>query len=69
MKKLKKFWIKQRENPQLGTYYVACGQLSNSEAKRRGRPLYGFNLMHPYDTEEDYFAALKKLRDEGHEVQ
>jgi len=44
----KKFWLKQRHNPQLGTYWVKCGQLSVREAKSQERTLYGQNAMHPY---------------------
>lgn len=29
----KKFYIKERHNPQTGVYYVACGQMSKQQAK------------------------------------
>ncbi len=60
-----KFWIKERDNPQLGTYWVACGQLSTAAAKRKESSLYGFNIMHRFDTEKAYKARLSKLRKSG----
>lgn len=63
-----KFWIKERENPQLGTYYVPCGQLSAREAKRKENSLYGMNIMHGFDTEAEYNARLAKLRANGENV-
>lgn len=68
MRKMK-YWIKQRFNPQLGVYYVACGQRTKTEAKAAERSLYGSNVMLPYDTEEAYNARLKELRDAGERVQ
>jgi hypothetical protein len=67
MKQLK-YWIKERINPQLGTYYVACGQMTKSNAKARGRALYGENIMHQFDTKEAYLARLDDLFDKGESV-
>ena len=61
-----KYWIKERYNPQLGTYFYYCGQLSNTEAMSMETPktglfltaLYGSNIMHSYDTKEEADAAL-----------
>ena len=69
MRNKKPFWIKERYNPQLGTYYVACGQLSKAAAKRKERSLYGENVMHSFDSEDAYKARIRELRKKGAEVQ
>ena len=66
---MKKFYIKERHNPQLGIYYVGCGRLTKKEAKNEENSLYGTNLMHLYDTEEDYERQLEDLRKHGKNVQ
>lgn len=56
----KKFYIKERHNPQFkNPYYKGCGQLSKKEAKEQGNSSYGYNWMLAYDTEEEYKSALK----------
>ena len=65
---MKQYWIKERHNPQLGIYYIACGQLSKSAAMRMEDTLYGFNVMYPYDTEEEYQDRLKALRNLGNKI-
>lgn len=65
----KLYWIKERDNPQLGVYYVAMGQMSKREAMRGERALYGANTMHSYETEQAYLNMLQKLRDSGEKVQ
>ncbi len=67
-KRIKRFWIKERHNPQLGIYYEGCGQLSNTAAKAHERPVYGDNVMLPFDTEEAYNAKLAALREAGQSV-
>jgi hypothetical protein len=62
------WWIKERDNPQTGTYFCACGQMSKREAKKREDPLYGSNIMRPYATEAEYRAALESLRAAGERV-
>ncbi len=70
MKRVKPYWIKERHNPQLGTYYVACGQLSRTAAsKMMGKSLYGYNTMQAFTTESEYKKALDSLKAEGHMVQ
>lgn len=61
----KKFYIKKRYNPQLGTYYVACGQLSKTAAKRYESPIYGSNIMLAFDTKEDYKKSIAELEKKG----
>ena len=65
----KPFWIKERINPQLGTYYVACGQRSQTAAKRMANALYGENIMHEYPDEQSYQAKINELRSRGISVQ
>lgn len=67
----KSWWIKERENPQLGTYYVALGELSKSKARRssRGRSIYGASRLIELKTEVDYLKALEKLKADGHKIQ
>ncbi len=66
--KPKRFWIKERYNPQLGTYYVGCGAMSIKAARGMERPLYGDNIMHEYPSEADYLAKLAELRKLGKNV-
>jgi hypothetical protein len=60
--KLKKWWIKERYNPQLGTYWVPMGQMSETQARRHEAPTYGDNTMHPFGTEAEYNAKIAELR-------
>ncbi len=63
------WWIKQRNNPQLGTYYVPCGQMSKTAAKGyEDSSLYGYNTMIPFDSEKKYQDELTKLRNSGNKV-
>jgi hypothetical protein len=64
----KSFWIKERYNPQLGTYFVACGQLSKTAARKMEKSTYGDNTMHEYKTEQEYKKALDDLRASGASV-
>ncbi len=63
-----KWWIKERDNPQLGIYYSACGQLTKAAAKRHEDTLYGSNTMLSFDTEQSYNEAMRNLRAEGKKV-
>ncbi len=63
------WWIKQRNNPQIGTYYVACGQLPNKDAMKMESTLYGRNKMEPYPTEAAYLARIYELKASGEKVQ
>lgn len=63
------FWIKERNNPQLGVYYVAMGQMSKTAAKRAEGSLYGNNVMRAFDSEEIYKDTLTMLRAKGETVQ
>lgn len=63
------FWIKERHNPQTGIYYVACGQLSKTAAKKKESSLYGSNVMLRFETEAEYQAKLAELKKNGESVQ
>ncbi len=64
----KYYWIKERHNPQLGVYFVACGQISTRQARRHEKPLYGMNFMHRFSSKEEYEEKLGQLRADGKEV-
>ncbi len=61
----KYFWIKERHNPQLGVYYVACGKITVKEANQMKDSLYGNNYMHKYSTEDEYEAKITELINSG----
>ena len=64
------FWIKQRHNPQLGTYYVGYGRITTKEALRmENGSLYGSNVMHKYTSEGEYMAKIESLKASGERVQ
>lgn len=65
----KKYYLKERVNPQLGTYYVRCGQMSKTAAKRAEVSAYGINYMHGFDTEAEYLARIAELKASGEGVQ
>jgi len=63
MANTKKFYIKERHNPQFkNPYYIGCGKLSPKEAKAKETSTYGTNYMLPYDTEEEYETALNDFK-------
>ena len=59
------WWVKERHNPQLGRYYVACGQMSKTAARKHENCKYGYNIMRPFDTEKEYNVYLDYLRESG----
>lgn len=63
-----KWWIKERQNPQLGTYFVPMGQLSKTRAMAHEDTLYGTNVMHSFDTEGQYRQRLAQLKEEGAKI-
>ena len=62
------YWIKERHNPQLGVYYVLCGQMPVKEAEAFESPLYGNNVMHRYRTEKEYNEAIESLEKAGAKI-
>ena len=67
--KSKPWWIKERDNPQLGTYYVAMGPMTVKEAEKYENSLYGFNIMHKFETKEAYEQEIYRLKQSGARVQ
>jgi hypothetical protein len=66
---MKYWWIKERQNPQLGTYYVACGKMPIKQARAAERgTLYGYNIMHKFRSFDLYQAKLDELRRDGEKV-
>lgn len=64
-----KFYLKERNNPQLSKpYYIRCGQLTKAEAKKKESTSYGDNIMLAFDTEEEYNNEIKRLESEGFRV-
>lgn len=63
-----KYWLKQRCNPQLGTYYVKCGQLTQKAAKQMEKSSYGDNYMLSFSSLEVYQAEIDKLTKNGEKV-
>ena len=69
VKVTKKYWIKERHNPQLDkAYYMTYGQLSKREAMEKEKTLYGMNIMKSYATEQEYNEAIEKLKTDGFRV-
>ena len=65
----KKFYLKERHNPQFEKpYYVPQGQLSKTAAKKKENSLYGDNVMLEYETEKEYNDAIAKLKADGYNV-
>lgn len=68
--KNKYFWIKQRNNPQLGTYYVKMGNISVREAKSHvSETLYGWNAMLQFSNEKEYLDKIEELQTAGQKIQ
>jgi hypothetical protein len=63
-----KYWLKQRHNPQLGIYYVKCGQLTQKAAKQMEKSVYGDNYMLSFPNLELYQAEIDKLIKSGEKV-
>jgi len=62
---MKKWYIKERHNPQLGVYYVAKGQLTKKEAKEYENAKYGENTMLSFETQAEYDAKIRALKVQG----
>ena len=64
-----KYWLKERHNPQTGVYYVKMGQMTKKAAKEYEDTLYGYNIMQPFDTEQQYIERISDLEKQGERVQ
>ena len=66
----KYWWIKERENPQIGTYFVAMGQISIKMAKScESKCLYSYAVMHRFVSKQAYDEKLASLKAAGERVQ
>ena len=69
MKEKYKFYIGERNNPQLDKpYYKAYGQLSIRSAKQKEKSIYGSMILTSYDTVDEYSIAILKLNEKGLKV-
>ena len=57
-----KYYIKQRDNPQTGTYYVPMGKMPSKEAKKYKATSYGYNYMLSFKTESEYLSKIAELQ-------
>lgn len=66
-----KYWIKERNNPQLGIgiYYIACGQLPDGAVKREESTRWGSNIMIGFSSKKAYEARITELKSQGKRVQ
>lgn len=64
-----KWYLMERDNPQLGTYWVKKGALTRSEApKKSSQCVYGGATYHVFDTEEEYNAKIAELEASGAKI-
>ncbi len=61
----RQFCIKERQNPQLGTYFVQMGWLSQKEIKACEKAIYGRNIVHSFKTEAEGLKFLQEQEAEG----
>lgn len=65
----KKFWLGERTNPQIRKpYYKKYGQITQKEAKKFGKPVYGEMYMTSYDSEAEYNEKIEELKSAGFKV-
>lgn len=60
----KKFYLKERHNPQLqNPYYVPQGQLTKIQVNIiENGSNYGHNILLSFDTEAEYLAEIERLK-------
>ena len=69
MKRVKKYYVGRRDNPQLSKpYFVAYGQLSKADVKRMESSVYGSMTLTGYDTIEDFNQTIQTLESDGFRV-
>lgn len=65
----KKYYIGQRNNPQLPKpYFVAYGQLSKTAARKKENAIYGSMVLTAYDTQALYDQQIAALMAAGFSV-
>jgi hypothetical protein len=67
----KKYWIKERLNPQFkkaiySTYGAAT--LTKKQIEKMENPVYGINIMHSFKTKKEYLARIEELKSEGETI-
>lgn len=65
MAKNQLYYIGERCNPQLATYYRAYGQLPKNQVKKKEDCAYGTMTLTSYETKDLYEAKLKELSEGG----
>lgn len=63
-----KWYLMERDNPQLGTYWVAKGPFTKADAPGKSKSVYGGVTYHAFDTEEEYNAKIAELKANGERV-
>jgi len=65
----KKYYLKERFNPQFDKpYYVALGQITKLQAKKAENSRYGTNVIHSYETKEEYIDAIEKFKQQDFNI-
>ena len=65
----KKFYLKERHNPQFDKpYYVKLGQITKAEAIQHEKSIYGHNIILKYENEDLYNKAITDLITQGYNV-
>lgn len=65
---MKSYYVKQRNNPQLGVYYVKMGQMTKKDARAHGKSIYGSNTMLEFKTLAEYETFVESLEKEGQRI-
>lgn len=61
-----KYWIIQRNNPQLKKpYYLALGKISAKEARKKETSIYGYNIALDYKSKKAYEEAIANFLNKG----
>ena len=63
-----KWYLMERDNPQLGTYWVKKGPFTRADAPGKSKSVYGGSTYHVFDTEEEYDAKIAELKASGERV-
>ncbi len=64
-----KYYIKERHNPQFKyPYYIECGKISKKDADKMTNPIYGYNVMLSYKTEQEYNQAIAEIKSKGLQI-
>ncbi len=69
MAKYKYWYLKRRDNPQLGTYYYRLGNISQAAAKRAGGSLYGQNNVLRFESSDELEKEIVRLIESGETIQ